>query len=57
MWYIITPWKKKCLGKELPKQVVKHATRYINKNIPMSRDVYFLKHAIVIRLEDEDETI
>jgi len=40
-WYVITPWKRKCIGERLPEAVIKHA-RCVAWN------VYFLKNAVVM---------
>ncbi len=48
MWYIITPWKKKKLGKDLPQAVVKHG-----KQMPLN--VYMLKYAAVMYEEKGGE--
>ncbi len=51
MWYIITPFKEKCLGKELPKSVKKHAhMRFFYKN----HYEYFLNHAFIGWEEDNE---
>ncbi len=44
MWYIITPFKKKCLGKDLPKSVIRHAYKCF---LWGTHYEYFLKYAFV----------
>ncbi len=49
MWYIITPWKRKCLGMVLPRQVLAHADIHTSEY----RKVYHLKHAVVMWFKEE----
>ena len=41
MWYIVTPWKMKCLGRKLPKAVHKHGRAF-------TWNCYFMKYAVIL---------
>ncbi len=52
MWYIVTPFKKKCLGKVLPPQVSKHAQKMSLNPVHPFKHIFFLKYAVVFYEEE-----
>ncbi len=47
-WWIVTPWKRKFLGRVLPKSVKRRAKFLSMPGLGSFYDVYTLKYAVVM---------